>query len=91
MGIYKTALHLTLNLSLSLHLHPRTPPPQDRVVLWGIDVSSSRFFRHSTVLDAVQFASEAHAGQVVGGMDMCVCVSVSCSPVLILCAVKKAS
>lgn len=44
---------------------PHLPPPlQVRHVLHGVDVSSSRFFGDPVVLAAVDFAAQAHAGQV---------------------------
>lgn len=36
---------------------------QSRLVLYGVDVTSSRFFRDEMVLKAVEFAAEAHKGQ----------------------------
>jgi hypothetical protein len=37
---------------------------KEHVMLHGVDVTGSRFFRDQRVLEAVQFAAEAHAHQV---------------------------
>ncbi len=36
---------------------------QEPLILFGVDVTASRFFQHPTVLKAVAFAAKAHEGQ----------------------------
>jgi (p)ppGpp synthase/HD superfamily hydrolase len=36
---------------------------QERIVLYGVDVTNSHSFKHPEVLRAVEFAAEAHMGQ----------------------------
>ncbi|GAX73519.1 hypothetical protein CEUSTIGMA_g971.t1 [Chlamydomonas eustigma] len=55
--------NLISNLSLLSQLVMHKEENQERLVLYGVDVTNSVSFKHPEVLRAVEFAAEAHLGQ----------------------------
>lgn len=53
--------HMSLTHVLHVCLHPLVP--QERSVLHGVDVTGSNWLQDPAVLDALEFAAAAHAGQ----------------------------